>query len=764
MPKPKRHASIQRRPVSPQVNQRQAGLLAFHANRLAEAIRLWTPLAVADPAVQAALAEAYFRRALADFAGPTTLDDLRQAVALAPNHARYHFHLGRRLHQLGEPAAAATHYRSALQHDPALAEAARLLALVSLEQNPQADLTRLPGAAPAVAQALAPAQALLRGSAPPAGDDSPPARLWHGLAQLAAGSPDARATLADDRPLPGSRLKKLRRYYQGVAAARAGDVDAAIELWQQDSDAGAQPAHLHENLAVGWFEQLRALRQAGDVDAAAALALRSAGRPGSVAFDELRLLALDAGAHAAATSGAWARASELWEAARALLAASAKLGSPRPLLHNLALAYERQQLWLPAAEAWRAMLRTRPRRQAAAASPPDPQWAWVRARIIDCYKRAGRPDEAVAVFRQMIKDDPSDLDNRIQLADALLANEQQRAAANEIQRVLEIDPQHVEALLRQVNLLDADRYLGMSEQIMRELAARHPERQDLRQRAAQLFLEHGRQYAEWHSTQQALQCFVEGEQYDPANYLFPLNQARMQIGLRNLAAVGPLVERAIALVGDQAEPYAKIVETWVIADQIDAARALIERMEQNLKLTSHSYLDLGMTIITRVAPPPAPLGLYGFFGTPPPRPAAPADTPWTRLAIELLDRAIALDPQSPALYRELATVLLLPRPDLAVRYAEAGVRQAPGDPEPLIALGLAQGANDQTREAKATLQQAIQLARKQRKPELIEHAQAMRQLVGTPMLRAALQASAMGMGPGAIDDDFGFDDMEDFFG
>src|SRR5205085_2741400 len=146
---------------------------------------------------------------------------------------------------------------------------------------------------------------------------------------------------------------------------------------------------------------------------------------------------------------------------------------------------------------------------------------------------------------------------------------------------------------------DARHELAESEQLMRDLAARHPDRPDLLRRAAQLFLQHGRQYAEWGRTALAYQAFVEGERYDPENFLFPLNQARMQLKQRPHDEIRQLVERATALAGDQVEAYVKILETWVIADRIDEARTLLERIERDLKPEARLYLDLGLMIIMR---------------------------------------------------------------------------------------------------------------------------------------------------------------------
>jgi tetratricopeptide (TPR) repeat protein len=233
----------------------------------------------------------------------------------------------------------------------------------------------------------------------------------------------------------------------------------------------------------------------------------------------------------------------------------------------------------------------------------------------------------------------------------------------------------------------------------------------------------------------------------------------MLLGKRPHDEIRGLVERAIALAGDQAEPYVKIVETWVIADRIDEAQALLDRIERDLKFDASIYVDLGLMIIMRVTPPPAPMGLFGFLGTTPPPPARPADTPWTRLASTLLDKAVAMRPDDVVLHKAIAAELMVPRADMARRYAEAAARLTPDDPDALILLGIVLGLNDQTREAKATLQRAERLARKQGKRDLAQHAQEMRSAVGSPLFRAEIQAAIMGAGMGLFDEDL---DLEDF--
>src|SRR5207249_4268845 len=114
----------------------------------------------------------------------------------------------------------------------------------------------------------------------------------------------------------------------------------------------------------------------------------------------------------------------------------------------------------------------------------------------------------------------------------------------------------------------------------------------------------------------------------------------------------------------------------VIADRIDEARALLDRLASDQKLDAPAYVDFGLMMIMRATPPPAPLGMFPFLGAAAP-PPAPINTPWTQLAGDLLDRAVAMLPDDLALRMAIASALMLPRPDMALRYVEPAAQLAP---------------------------------------------------------------------------------------
>ncbi len=755
---------------------------AFHANSFGGAITAWSYLSQDDPAVHTALAEAHFRRALGSAEPAKRLEDLQQAARLAPDDLRYQYHLGLTHHRAGNLDAAIDHYRTVLKHDASWSDAALVLAVATLEQNPKADISQLPGSN-TVQKVLAPVQMLLRDDIPPSPDEEETggiakivsglrggqsekaiARLWHGLGLVQHQHKATSEVLGDEQQLPAAAVA-VRRYYKGVAAAQKGDTEAALKQWQRVSEQGLLPTPwLRNNMAVLLHEKLSAQLEAGDlasIHETTQLALQA--ETGNNALNDLIIYALDMLAQHATTEGNWSLAIRHWEDARQLASSSSSLGSPRPLLQNLALAYEHLEQWHNAAEMWRAMLRTRPRKSSSTTGlPTDEQWSWVRKRVIECYKRAGTPDEAVTIFRQAIKADPHDLDIRFELAEALMANDQDQAAYNELQRIIERDPNHVDAHLLMAQIHDQWGRWWASEQSLRKVLQLNPERQDVRRRIAQMMLSRGINLQYRGLFAQARKAFEEGQQIDPENYQFPLNMARLLIDEQKQkkdADIRALLTQALELANEAPEAYAAVVECWAVLDNIEEARAVITHAENKLPDTSGFQLLVGMTLLRMqpVQPPPSPFAQLA------PKPEAKKDQDvWSDLAIEALQRAMALQPQNVRLRIMIAEQVKLSHPGLALRFVEEAVNLTPEDPDTLILLGIIQALNEQNSEAKTTLRRAARLARQQGDHDLVEQANAIRQQVGSPFLRMSLQMAETFGDPDNIDFDR-FDPYGDFF-
>ncbi len=742
---------------------RQQGLRAFQNGRFDDAINLWSPMAAKNAEIRHALAEAHFRRAL-KLPGVPGLADLRRAAELEPTDQRYQYHLGMRLHQDGDYQSASVCYCSVIDHGGPRG-AALLLALAALERDPQADLAALPGSTPEIRAALMPIQSLLVGRAvTPAmaqvnateaalgfapADVAALTIIWRGLSEIAEANPKAATTLDDPRPLSRPPLVAIRRFYRGVAAAQAGDLVTALKLWQQTYEGKLFTAALFNNLAAALYGQLAEQLDAGDTFGAADLALQSIALPlNNAAFDELRVSALDRAAQAAAIAGDWPQSTNLWEAARQIVATSSGLGSPRPILRNLALCYEAQERWLEAADAWRAMLRTKSRKKSgeATAAAAEMQWAVVRKRVIDCYKRAGRPDEAVTVFRQMIKAEPNDVDARLQLADALLANDQEQAALNEIERAIKIDPDSADAQMRYAAIMSARGYLVHAEQSLREILNKHPNRVDVRRQFAQMLLLHAESYIGHRNDVAGEKALLEGQALDPDNYKFPLNLARACFNLKRGDAARKHLDRVLELAGDNIEAYLQVFQCWVVEQDVDAARAVVARAEASAKVDADFYGQLGALAIIEATPPPE----HPFFGQilRQQQPKPTIDTPLMQYGYELVARAFTLSPNDTQLRLRAATILMGPRPDLALTYVEQAMHLAPDEPNIMLLYGVVLALNERKREAKDLLRRVATLGRKQGNTELVEQANQMRREIDSPFFHMAFQMSSILGDPG----------------
>lgn len=794
-------------------DQRKRGLRNFQSGHFDSAIAVWEKLTL-DPDLADAMAEARFRRALIRSNPSEQISDLKWALERNPNDLRYRYHLGLASHRLNELATAIECYRTVLQHEPAWDGAGMVLAVAELEQNPHVDLATLPGTTPAIRETLAPVQAILLGKVPAKQDgnnqksnnlletlrsslgvekhDKAMADFWIGLGLLQANDESANPDLLSTESLPSKEVAAIQSYYKGIADARQNNMKAAIEAWHHTLQQHTfEPAWLLGNLALALVNHIDEILAKEDLAKAESLAnLLPKTSTSNAALDHMIVRTLNQIAHALAEKGEWKTAVGLWEHARDVANASSSLGSARPLLHNIALAYETLEDWIQAAETWRAMLRTKPRpkkTQKAASKtggkkkqkttakqqeeqeeqpdttpddesvattglPSEAQWAWVRKRIIECYHQAGRPDEAVTIFRQAIKKDPDDLDMRMQFTAALIANDQEQAAQNELYRIIERDPNHIDALIRLATLHDQWGHWSHSQDMLERVIKLDPQREDVRREVAHLILVRGQREHQWGLYERASQTYRRGQQFDPENFVFPIQMARLAIEHGKLQEVPALLEEVLTIGADSHNAYALVIECWMAMNNVDKVRETLTRAESTISPTVDFYIEVGDIILQRIARaqrPPSPLGLFKQEPPPPQKPRE-VDLPWIAMANDILDRAAALEPENHRILFRIAAEIMTTAPEISLKYAEQGVELAPEEPYALITYGLVQAMNDQIQEAKKTLGRAIRIARKQGDMDMVRHAEDVRQQISDPFFRIAM----------SVGDIFG--DPEDF--
>lgn len=746
--------------------QRRKGVQAFAAGKFAAAIAAWEHVADGDAAVTAALAEAYFRRGLQPpINGEQQHADLQQAVTLRPAEPRYMFHLARSLHAQGDLPNAMQQYEAVLQRDPTFAAAALLLAVAAFQRDPAA----VPALAPAVdtAAVLSPVQAILqRQPYTPADDSTPVARFWQGLSLLEHDPQQAEQLLHTATPLPYGQLRAVQHVYLGNLAARRNDPATALEHWQAAwRTVTYRSEWLRQNLLAVFIPHLQMLLAGGD-DAALADAVTWAvnAKLDHTSCDLLVVQGLDHLAHAALATGQVAVATTHWETARTVIGQIRSAPSARTLLHNLARSYEMQERWHEAADTWRAMLRTRPRKQPATPRTDDPgyytdeQWAWVQRRVIVCYQQAGAPGEAVKVFRQALKRAPDDLDIRIQLADALLANEQEQASINELHRILERDSNHVTAHLRLAEIyISSDLHYwdgaSLAEHSLRAVLAIQPDRADVRRQIGRTLLTRGGRMLQLGLHEQAEAMLREGWEFAPEDYRFPLFLARLALITGDVSGLPMLLEQVIARADDNAQVYIQVIETWLVFGNLSEAQRVLGLVHQKVAVSLTFYFDL-LHAVLAADDAHDQLGVVGKAAQV--SRDVPDSTPAMLMARDVTAMIISLQPDAADVRFELASVLMSHDTAQALEHATVGVQLLPDEPGGWVLLGVLQGVNNMLDEARATLRYAAQMARRQGQNDMADQAESLRAQVGHPFFHMLVQSVGVLPDDDGIDEDGGF--------
>lgn len=397
------------------------------------------------------VAEVHFRLAAATQNAGQRLQHLDAALVEAPEQGRLHYHRGLTLWRMAKVRDAAAAFEQAAKLEP------QRPGLSFLRQ-----LCRLAIGEPAATGGLSPAEAntiqflhVVRERRngqmpslpqPVLGDSS----LWAGLLEMMASANAAPGPLLPASAGNGASAHSnpIARYYQGVAALRKGDFAAAQEAWSSARHGLARPWHV-DNLTNLNRDQAAQLAQQGRWEEVATL-YRSTIAGQAVAsidnvFSEAAGLAFFHLGYQAAQKEEWEPASEHWQLATTLTPS-------RHLAQNLALAAEALGNWFEAAEAWREMVRRRPRKPDHPDYLSDGQVAAIWHHIANCYLQVDEIEEMITCLKNAIKYAPKDLELRINLADALHSEDRLEAAENELDRILEVNADYVPALVRQAML------------------------------------------------------------------------------------------------------------------------------------------------------------------------------------------------------------------------------------------------------------------------------------------------------------------------
>lgn len=560
------------------------GQQAFHQGDYDAAIAAWQQALGENPSpsLTAALAEVFFRRGLIRFhrdgqqrAG---LSDLAEAATLVADEPRYLYHLGVAYHRQGNLNKALAAYRQALQADPSFVRAAELTVLALLEQGqnpvPTAAWKVLPPARQAELRALV---ALLHGQ-PMAARPHPPAdknsHLWQALTAVQRGEDSSRKallTIAQNSGEPAA-TRAVATYALGLDALRRDRPEEALGHWEGARHLGLDTPSLRSNLYQMYHLLAeKAMAEGSWADAAdladAALSLGPVGQ-------ELIALACAAhwhAGHAAAQAGHWPQALEHWEKCRDLGEDSWQL------LQNLALAYEKARRYDQAADLWRQVVRRRPRKTMALTRQ---QVALLWGHIAECYRRAGNVEEAITTLRNAVKNDPENMELRLELVDALIAADRRHAADKELDGILEKEPENIEALVRLARRREEGRYPARAWPIWRQILDLDPNHLEARERLADLLNREGTSLLKAGKPDEALARYREALTYTPEEPSLYLACADCCLRQGEMEAARQEMGQAFARQPGDLDIYHMAVDLCHLWGQPEEAEWVITRAEE----------------------------------------------------------------------------------------------------------------------------------------------------------------------------------------
>lgn len=753
--------------------RKQNGLAALRHNHLDEALTNFQKLTAQDfPNLPNALAEVYFRKALNTTDDFQQLEHLQAALRQTPKDGRLYYHQGRCYQRLGNRKSAESAYATAQELGYTRPGVGLLRALLTLLKKPNTTLEKLAELTPEERTQLTPLSLLLR-KQPQSLLQAPEASwfagyktafkaeaittFWQGLAHYANHDLATAANILNGiapLALPAA-MDAIRALYLGQTQLALGEPAQAQTTWQsalQRATKAHLPHRLIERLQEALIQtrlpNLRALLAAGQW----AEALRAADAALTEAPKDFRLLntklqALDQLAQVALAQGQWTAALPHLEAMRDLIENALVPGTHIPIARNLAIVYEALERWADAADAWHWVLEMLPtreakRKKAAAAAPEEAPPAapfglplaeyrqWVRRRLLLNYQRAGDPGQAITLYKQAIKAEPDDLELRFELANALLANDQELAARNELNRILERNPQHHTARIKLAEVHMQRNDWVQAEALIDQVLATAPGNLEAQQTKVEMLRERGHTMLDWGAPEEAKRMFTQAVALAPQDMELHISLGDVELKLDHPEAAQSQFETVLGF--NKVAGYIAVFESWVWHKDETKAREVLARAE-TAGLTSPAFYAQAAAACYDMTHDADAMPFASFFGLKPRKKKTQTEIDhWSQWGAALLKQAETASPNPTEALQAIVAQLAQRHPQLALTYIERLVALKPNDPQVLLELALLQAMNNQRRPAKDTLKKALKLARASGNTLLLEELEKLEEALDMP--------------------------------
>lgn len=560
------------------------GLQAFRKGDYTRAIFIWEQMREKNPETSPinALAETYFRRGLKS--PQSSLDDLQKAATLRPTEIRYQYYLGRGYYATGQYPQAVTILEKVSQSTPDFSyRAAYLLALSLLRQgkNPMAHPSwqKLP---PADRERIEHSQRLQQKPPMLPAGATP---VLQALAALSKNQLDqAEQHLQQALATEGIKQSGFIYYLLGLVAIQQDKETLALERWQKAFNNGLSNPKLRDNLSELCHRLAEEKLKNNDYQAAIALADRGITyKPENNGLTDLLSHAYQIVAFEAANRNDWKTASQFLE-----LADSKTNGSFR-LAYNLALVYEKVEMFDSAADRWREALRRRPRRSDHPDAMSDEEISRIWQRAAEAYMREEEFEEANHVYKQAVKWQPDNLNLRMALINNLDNTGRFQAAINEAERILEQHPNYVPALLRLGELVyetEPSWSVGRASTYWEKALELEPSNSKAKQLLAEFYEEKATGLLTY---EQALFYVNKALSYNPQKTALLTKKGHILLYLKQPNEAETVFAEAIRVLPADETVYQVIVLAYSEFNQLDRAFQVIEQAKKNLPTFDYEF-------------------------------------------------------------------------------------------------------------------------------------------------------------------------------
>jgi len=707
----------------------QQGLSSFNRGEYPTSIRYWQQAVSLSPDARLPemLAEAYFRHALSLYpedaynlqarAGRQIISELHQAIQNNPNQPIYLYHLGLAYHRKGNLDKAVSWYRKALDAEPLNQRFQYHLAIAYMETGNFAESLEVFESLKGPVGKYSAVLSLLKQAKYSdiiemlADDNSGYGAFFRGLACIAnhngkQAKAELRKAISSEHRSKETMLvdESLAQYYLGIAYAMSGNMFSAVKTWETACKNERIKTLMEPDMMDVYRELAASYVQKDALDKAIKIweSMLKLQPENEVAKKNLVRAYFLAGNEFAQQDNL-RRAIAKWKRVAELDPKNADV------LHNLALAYDKQndpdtasQYWSQVISLWKQKLRSARSDTLEDKDTLKKRLNVAHKHLADNYLKIGWLDKAVGEYRNATYCVPDDVDALVELGKLYLYRNRFAGAVREFQKALRHKPDDVDILnhLAFANMLNdkPEKAIECWKKVLEIEPQNAPALEQItaccKERAAEYWYTDRKKALEW------LQKAIGANPTDPSIHIF-IGGVHLVDGEMELAAEA--FSKAVKIVPTAPETY------------IGIGCQYLEEFHQD---KAEEYFQKALTIDT--INPMLAMPIASSY----------CDREDFDTAIKYFDIAIERAPTEPEVYYSIAAILFEnDEYQLAQQYIKRGLTTTPDMPEMHMFLAQSYINNAQFDKARKELNQALKLAKEQKKGELIDIIQQMLEII-----------------------------------